>query len=57
MACDTPATLLLNRGVPVKVIAERLGHKRIEITLDLYTHALPSMQKAAAEQLGASLHG
>ena len=30
----TCATLLLQAGVPVHVVQERLGHKRIEVTLD-----------------------
>jgi integrase len=40
----TCATLLLQAGAPIKVVQERLGHKRIEITLNIYAHALPSMQ-------------
>lgn len=51
----TCATLLFEAGVPVKVIQERLGHKRIEITLDIYAHVLPSMQQVAAAQLAALL--
>ncbi len=53
----TCATLALKEGVPVKVVSERLGHKRIEITLNVYTHALPSMQQEAAAKLGKLLHG
>jgi integrase len=53
----TCATLLFEAGVPAKVIQERLGHKRIEITLAIYTHVLPSMQRDAAARLGALLHG
>lgn len=53
----TCATLLLQAGVPVKVVSERLGHKRIEITLNVYAHALPSMQQDAAVKLGRLLHG
>ena len=52
----TCATLLFQAGVPVKVIQERLGHKRVEITLGIYAHVLPSMQQDAARQLGALLH-
>ena len=51
----TAATLMLQQGIPLKVVAERLGHKKPTITLDIYAHALPSMQKAAAEKLGALL--
>jgi integrase len=53
----TCATLLLQAGVPAKVVQERLGHKRIEITLNIYSHVLPSMQQDAAARLGAILHG
>jgi integrase len=52
----TCATLLLQAGVPIKVVQERLGHKRIEITLNIYAHALPSMQQDAAVKLAALLH-
>lgn len=31
----TSATLAFKEGVPVKVVSERLGHKRIEITLNV----------------------
>ncbi len=51
----TCATLLFAASVPVKVIQERLGHKRVEITLNTYAHALPSMQQDAAARLGALL--
>jgi integrase len=53
----TCATLLFQAGVPVKVIQERLGHKRVEITLGIYAHVLPSMQQDAALRLGELLHG
>ncbi|MFQ5992152.1 MAG: tyrosine-type recombinase/integrase [Nitrospiraceae bacterium] len=53
----TCGTLLLQAGVPIKVVQERLGHKKIEITLGIYAHALPSMQQDAAVKLGAILHG
>ncbi len=53
----TCATLLLKAGVPAHVVQQRLGHKKIETTLDIYAHALPSMQQEAAEKLGAVLHG
>ncbi len=53
----TCATLLLQAGVPPHVVQKRLGHKRIEMTLSIYAHALPSMQQDAAARLGAILHG
>jgi integrase len=52
----TCATLLLQAGVSIKVVQERLGHKRIEITLNIYSHALPSMQQDAAAKMDALLH-
>ncbi len=33
--------------------SERLGHAGITIALDLYAHVLPSIEKAAALQVGA----
>jgi integrase len=53
----TCATLLLQQGTPPNVVQKRLGHKRIEMTLGIYGHALPSMQRGAADQIGALLHG
>jgi integrase len=53
----TCATLLLGAGVPVKVVSERLGHSKITMTLDIYAHALPSMQEDAAVQLGSLMYG
>jgi len=51
----TAATLALMAGVPAKVVQERLGHKRIEMTLDIYSHVLPTMQADAAERVAALL--
>jgi integrase len=53
----TCATLLLSAGVPPNVVQRRLGHTKIEMTLGIYGHALPSMQQDAAERLAALLHG
>jgi integrase len=49
--------LLLKAGVPAHVVQRRLGHANIGITLDIYASVLPSMGEAAAQQLGALLHG
>jgi integrase len=38
-------------------VQQRLGHKRVEITLDLYAHVLPGQQRDAARQLGLLLYG
>lgn len=47
----TAATLLLLAGVNPKIVQERLGHAKISITLDTYSHVLPGMQDAAADKL------
>jgi len=41
------ATLMLLQGVHPKIVSERLGHASIGVTLDLYSHVLPSMQTEA----------
>ena len=53
----TCATLLLRAGIPVYVVAQRLGHKGIEITINVYAHVLPDQQEDAANALGDLLHG
>jgi len=42
------ATFMLLQGVHPKVVSERLGHASIGITLDTYSHVLPTMQAEAA---------
>ncbi|MFD4931520.1 hypothetical protein ACFWMS_21875 [Peribacillus butanolivorans] len=43
--------MLLSNGVHIKVISERLGHSNIKVTLDTYSHVLPSMQEEVARKL------
>ncbi|OTW83834.1 site-specific integrase [Bacillus thuringiensis serovar sumiyoshiensis] len=47
----THATLLLAKGVNVKVVSERLGQSNIKITLDTYSHVLPTMQEDAVNKI------
>jgi integrase len=47
----TSATLMLLSGVPVKVVSEMLGHSSIAITLDVYAHVLPEMQRQAVQTM------
>lgn len=49
------ATHMLANGVHPKVASERLGHSKIGITLDLYSHVLPGMEADAAERVDAAL--
>jgi integrase len=44
----TWATLALQAGVHPKVVAERLGHASVRITLDTYSHVTAGMQEDAA---------
>ncbi|MBG9568203.1 site-specific integrase [Brevibacillus agri] len=53
----THATLLLKQGVHPKIVAERLGHADTRMTLDTYSHLLPSMQKETAKNFGKMLFG
>ena len=53
----THASLMLKQGVHPKIVQERLGHSSITVTLDLYSHVLPNMQKSAAEQFGKHIFG
>jgi integrase len=49
----THATLALRAGIHPKIVSERLGHATIGLTLDIYSHALPSMQREAAEAVAS----
>jgi integrase len=53
----TCATLLLQAGQPVHVVSERLGHSKVSMTMEVYAHVLPDMQREAANTLGTLLHG
>ena len=48
---------VVHAGTPVHVVAQRLGHANVAMTLNVYAHALPNMQQDAAARLGALLHG
>jgi integrase len=49
------ATRLLERGVHPKVVSEALGHSSISITMDTYSHVMPSMSQVAADAIDAVL--
>lgn len=44
----THATILLKAGTNPKIVSERLGHSTVGMTLDRYSHVLPTMQREAA---------
>ena len=43
------ATLLLENGIDLKTVSERLGHTSIKITADLYGHVTPRMRSRATD--------
>lgn len=46
----THATIMMEQGENPKVVSERLGHSRVGITLDLYSHVSDDLQKEAAKK-------
>ena len=53
----TTATLLLQHGVSLKVVAARLGHSNVTTTLNCYAHVLPQGEEQAVTVLGAAMRG
>jgi integrase len=51
----TFATLLLSKGTHPKIVQEMLGHANISMTLDTYSHVLPTMQDEAIAALEGAL--
>ncbi|NOH14489.1 MAG: site-specific integrase [Chloroflexi bacterium] len=47
----TAAKMMFKEGVHPKIVQERLGHSSITITLDTYSHAIPSLQRNIAKRL------
>jgi site-specific recombinase XerD len=46
----THATLLLEEGVDVKTVSERLGHDSVQTTLELYGHVTPKMVSLVGQE-------
>ena len=53
----TSATLLLQAGVNIKVVSERLGHASVTVTLEAYIHVLPEMPRGTGERIETLLEG
>jgi integrase len=51
------ATVLLQAAVPVRVVAERLGHADPAMTLRVYQHVVPGMQRQAAARAAEMIFG
>ena len=44
------ATLILQQGIHLKVVSERLAHSSVAITLDTYSRVLHGLQETAARR-------
>jgi integrase len=53
----TFATLWLESGEHPKILQEILGHSRIALTLDTYSHVAPHMQREAMRRFGERFSG
>ena len=53
----TYATIALRAGVHPAIVSERLGHSSIAVTIDLYSHAVPGLQREAAGVVGDLILG
>jgi integrase len=51
------ATNALQAGVNPVLVSERLGHAKVSITLDVYSHALPRWAKAEASRVNGAIFG
>ncbi len=51
----TAASFLLFQNVSPRVVMELLGHSGIRVTMDLYSHVAPVLQRDAANQMDALL--
>lgn len=53
----TAATLALTAGAHPKQVQEMLGHARVAITLDVYSHVSDDMHAETAQRIGRQLFG
>ncbi len=53
----TYATLALAAGVHPKVVSDRLGHSTITLTIDTYSHSIPSLEEQAANAVADLIIG
>src|SRR5262249_49607086 len=51
------ATVLLGKKVHPKIVQEILGHSQISMTMDIYSHVLPTMQEEAMSTINGVLGG
>jgi len=51
------ATILLTMGAHPKIVQELLGHSQVGMTLDIYSHVIPSMQRDMMDKLDDMFRG
>ena len=51
----TAASVMLENGVPLKIVSEILGHASVAITGDIYGHVAPDVSREAVAKLAAAL--
>jgi integrase len=51
----TAASVMLENGVPLKIVSEILGHALVAITGDIYGHVAPDVSREAVAKLAAAL--
>jgi len=51
------ATLAFKQNIHPKIVSEALGHSKIGITLNLYSHVIPDMQDELADAVADVLNG
>jgi integrase len=56
-ARHTAASLLLQQGVPARVVMEVLGHSQVGLTLGTYSHVAVEVTQEAAKRMGEALWG
>lgn len=56
-ARHTAASLLLQQGVPARVVMEILGHSQVSLTLGTYSHVAVEVAQEAAQRMDQALWG
>ena len=47
------ATLMLAQGEQARVVMETLGHSQVGMTMNIYAHVMPVVQRDAADRMDA----
>ena len=53
----TMGTQLIASGLSAAIVAERMGHSTVKLTLDTYTSVLPTMQQEATDRITSIMYG